>query len=60
MINSSEYDICRRRGHEPSEVAVTYGMGPTWLRCRWCGAEYRWTDPEMVEREGQDEAEEER
>jgi hypothetical protein len=35
----TEYEICLRRGHEPTGVQRTVGWS-TWQHCKWCGTDY--------------------
>ena len=41
------YRICQERGHDPSGALLM--SNPPMYRCKWCGTNYRWTEPELVE-----------
>lgn len=43
----TEYEICQRRGHQPSEYRTA--TNPPMSRCKWCRTLYYWTQPELVE-----------
>lgn len=43
----AEYEICQRRGHQPSNTTLT--TNPPQHQCRWCGTAYRFTEPTLVE-----------
>lgn len=40
-MNADEYELCQRRGHEPSGVSTTEGFGTSWNYCRWCNVRFR-------------------
>lgn len=39
MSKAEEYEICQRRGHQPTGVG-TSDTFRTWWRCKWCGTKY--------------------
>jgi hypothetical protein len=52
MIELEEYKICKKRGHTSSGgVTSTAGtvQGPSTLTCKFCGVNYYYMQPEMVE-----------
>lgn len=49
MMNHDEYEICKRRGHEPSGLSTTIGY-ETWEHCRFCNVQYRFGEPRLIER----------
>ncbi len=43
----AEYEICKRRGHQPTDHMLP--TNPPQNVCRWCGAWYR-HDTQLIER----------
>lgn len=43
----AEAEICKRRGHSPSNVILT--SDPPQNVCKWCGANYRTTSPQTID-----------
>lgn len=40
-VDLAEYQTCRKRGHQESDICFTDGSG-TWYICKWCGVQYCW------------------
>lgn len=43
----SEYEICKRRGHQSDGTATTMAT-ITWSHCMWCRSSYRFVE-NMIE-----------
>lgn len=41
------YEVCKQRGHSPSGIILA--SNPPWNVCEFCGVNYRWREPELIE-----------